>query len=220
MEVQGLQTQWSAAGERILDAADRLLARFGYKKMTVESLAKEAGIGKGTVYLSFESKADVALACIDRMAARLLLRLHTIGAGAGPPEQRLRDMLLERVMHRFDYARPHSLSLDDLLASIRPMLLQHRVEYFRAESRALAAVIEEGRRLGTFEVVDPAATADAMVTATNALLPYSLSVEELGRRSEILRRADGIIHLLLHGIVAGPRDQRQSAVSDHGRNAT
>jgi AcrR family transcriptional regulator len=34
---------------RILDAAERLLERYGYRKMTVEELASEAGIGKGSV---------------------------------------------------------------------------------------------------------------------------------------------------------------------------
>lgn len=213
MEVREVQTEWPPGAERILDAADRLLARFGYKRMTVETLAKEAGIGKGTVYLSFESKADVALACIDRMAAQLLRRLHAIGAQAGPPERRLRDMFIERVMRRFDYARPHSSSIDDLLGSIRLQLLQHRSEHFRAEGGVLATVIEEGRRQGDFEVADPQAAAQAMVTATNALLPYSLSVEELGQRDDILRRADEIIHLLLSGIVVRPSAGRQGSGS-------
>ena len=203
MSVLEVQTTWPAAAEKILDAADRLLGRHGYQKMTVESLAKEAGIGKGTVYLSFESKADVGLACIDRMAARVLSRIQAIGAGATPPEQRVREMLLERVLYRFDYARPHSSSIDDLLASLRPRLVEHRNEYFRAEAEALARVLEKGNADGTFEVADPRAAAAAMVTATNALLPYSLSVEELGRRDEISRRAHEIIHLLLRGIVAG-----------------
>ncbi|OLE58178.1 MAG: hypothetical protein AUI36_13915, partial [Cyanobacteria bacterium 13_1_40CM_2_61_4] len=204
-----LRTEWPESAERILDAADRLLARFGYRKMTVDDLAKEAGIGKGTVYLSFEAKSDVALACIDRMVARLLGRLQAIADGLGSPDRRLRDMLVERVMHRFDYARPHSASLDELLASIRPRLLAHRQEYFHAEARVLASVIDEGRRHHGFDVADPAAAARAFVTASNALLPYSLSVEELGRRGEILRRADEIAHLLLRGIVAGPRTARR-----------
>ena len=204
-----LRTEWPPAAERILDAADRLLVRFGYQKTTVDDLAKEAGIGKGTVYLSFASKSDVALACIDRMVARLLRRLQSIAAGPGTPEQRLRDMLVERVMHRFDYARPHSASIDGLLASIRPQLLEHRHEYFRAEARALSVVIDEGRRHGGFDVADPAIAARAFVTATNALLPYSLSVEELGQRSEILRRTETIAHLLLRGIVASTKLPRR-----------
>ncbi|MGH7681487.1 MAG: TetR/AcrR family transcriptional regulator, partial [Candidatus Eiseniibacteriota bacterium] len=201
--VMELRTEWSKAAEKILDAADRLLGKYGFRKMTVDSLAKEAGIGKGTVYLSFESKADVALACIDRMAARVLAKLEAIGSSAAAPEQRLREMLLERIVHRFDYARLHSSSIDDLLASLRPQLLEHRNEYFRAEADALATVLAEGRDQGSFEVADPGAAAAAMVTATNALLPYSLSVEELGRRNEILRRAHDVIHLLLRGVVAG-----------------
>lgn len=201
MSVLELQTTWPAAAEKILDAADRLLGRYGFRKMTVEDLAREAGIGKGTVYLSFESKADVALACLDRMAARTLSKLQAIGASAASPEQRVREMLVERVLHRFDYARPHSSSIDDLLASLRPLLVEHRNEYFRAEAEALARVLEEGNTDGTLEVADSRAAAAAMVTATNALLPYSLSVEELGRRDEISRRAHEVIHLLLRGVV-------------------
>ena len=37
--------------DRILDAAERLLARFGYKKTTMEDIAREAGLGKRTLYL-------------------------------------------------------------------------------------------------------------------------------------------------------------------------
>ena len=62
------RTRTAPAAHRILDAADRLLARYGYRKMTVGDLAREAGIGKGTVYLSFASKSEIALACIERMA--------------------------------------------------------------------------------------------------------------------------------------------------------
>ncbi len=42
--------------DAILDATDRLLTRNGYKKMTIDDLAKEVGIGKGSVYLHFKSK--------------------------------------------------------------------------------------------------------------------------------------------------------------------
>ena len=53
-----------------MDATDRLLARFGYKKMTIDDLAQEVGIGKGTVYLHFSSKEEIALSHIDRIIER------------------------------------------------------------------------------------------------------------------------------------------------------
>ena len=40
----------------ILDAADRLLNQFGYKKMTMDNLARETGIAKDALYLHFSSK--------------------------------------------------------------------------------------------------------------------------------------------------------------------
>jgi AcrR family transcriptional regulator len=204
------RTSTAETTERLLDAADRLLARYGYRKMTIEDLAVEAGIGKGTVYLSFDSKVSVALGCIDRMVERLLARLRAIAAGPGTPASRLRAMMVERVLHRFDYARPHSRSLDDLLSSIRPRFLERRAAYFRAESEVLATVVEEGRRTGAFATRDPRAAAEALVLATNALLPYSLSARELGRRAEIARRAEAIADLVLDGLVShGARAARR-----------
>ena len=41
------------ARDTILDAADGLIQRFGYQKTTVDDIAREAGIGKGTIYLHF-----------------------------------------------------------------------------------------------------------------------------------------------------------------------
>ena len=47
--------------------------------------------------------------------------------------------------------------------------------------------------------------------ATNALLPYSLSVAELGRRAEIERRTGALAELLVQGIAASPRSRRSTS---------
>lgn len=43
----------------ILDAASDLIIKQGYDKTSVAEIAKEAGIGKGSIYLSFESKEQL-----------------------------------------------------------------------------------------------------------------------------------------------------------------
>src|SRR5437773_9262303 len=132
--------------ERILDAADRLLARYGYRKMTVGDIAEEAGIGKGTVYLSFPAKEEIALCCIDRMVELLLDRLRIIANGPGTVDSRLRAMLRERVLHRFDYARDHAASIDAMLSAVRPGLLARRARYFRAEAVVFEALLDDAPR--------------------------------------------------------------------------
>ncbi len=194
-----------AAGprDRILDAADRLLGQFGYRKMTVEDLAAEAGIGKGTVYLHFRSKEDVALACLDRMARHIERTMaHMAGVGAAS-SARLREMLLCRVMQRFDYAKSHSRSLEDIQQAIRPGLLAQRTRHFEEEARILGTVIEAGMRAGDFALGNAGDLGLTLVHATNSLLPLSLSAREMGRRADVEARALGIIDLLIAGLQCG-----------------
>jgi AcrR family transcriptional regulator len=189
----------------ILDAVDRLLASRGYKKMTIDELAGEVGIGKGTVYLHFRSKEDLALSHVDRIVYRLLVKLQTIAHNDAPAPDRLRQMLVTRVLHRFDSVQHYTASIADLLAAIRPALLERRERHFALEQRVFADVLEAGRAAGEFEIDDPAAVARTLVVATNALLPFSLSATELGRRKDVEREVLGIADLALVGIL--PRSE-------------
>lgn len=187
--------------EGILDATDRLLARYGYRKMTVEDLAREVGIGKGTIYLHFESKEEIVLSHVDRIVERLKERLRAIARTDADAATRLRRMLLARVLYRFDSVQHYTQSLDDLLAALRPRLLARRALYFDAEAQIFAEVLEEGRGAGELRFADALATAYALLHATNALLPYSLSTTELGERAEVEDKTRRIADLILNGLL-------------------
>ena len=187
--------------DAILDATDRLLARYGYRKMTVEDIAHEAGIGKGTIYLHFTSKEEVVLSHVDRIVERLNHRLREIGNSAAPAAERLREMLLTRVMFRFDSIQHYTQSLNDLLAALRPGLLARRAMYFDAEAQIFADVLTNGRNSGDLEFDDALTTAHAMLQATNGLLPYSLSTTELGERQEVEQRTADVADLILRGLI-------------------
>lgn len=189
--------------EAILDAAERLLARYGYRKMTMDDLAREVGIGKGTIYLHFPSKQEIALSHIDRITGRVKDQLLAVAreqkADAGG---RLREMLVTRVLVRFDSVQHYTESLNDLLADLRPQLLARRQRYFDEEARIFAEVIEQGQRQRAFaNGGDAHATAHLLLVATNSLLPYSLSTRELGERAEIEAKAARLADLLLAGVL-------------------
>ncbi|HEX5966501.1 MAG TPA: TetR/AcrR family transcriptional regulator [Pyrinomonadaceae bacterium] len=190
-----------AVKDAILDATDRLLARYGYRKMTVEDIAHEAGIGKGTIYLHFSSKEEVVLSHVDRIVDRLKELLRQIGSSDAPAAERVRQMLLARVMFRFDSIQHYTQSLNDLLAALRPGLLARRALYFDAEAQIFAEVLASGRQTGEFDFENEQATAHAMLQATNGLLPYSLSTTELGERQEVEQRAADVADLILRGLL-------------------
>ncbi|HET8841446.1 MAG TPA: TetR/AcrR family transcriptional regulator [Ktedonobacteraceae bacterium] len=52
--------------ERLLDAATTLLVRWGYRKTSLDDVAREAGVGKGTIYLHWKDKQDLFRAAIWR----------------------------------------------------------------------------------------------------------------------------------------------------------
>jgi AcrR family transcriptional regulator len=203
--------------DRVLDAANALLARHGYRRMTVEHVAREAGIGKGSIYLYFESKDALVLAAIDRIVERVLARLAAIAAGPEPAATRLRRMLLARVLVRFDGAQEHSRSLDEILAALRPALLARRRRHFAREAAILTKVLREGASDGSLCASRPRQTAETLVLATNALLPYSLSARELGQRSAVARGAGRIATVLLSGLETRSRTDENESDSNRRR---
>lgn len=191
-----------AVKDAILDATDRLLARYGYRKMTVEDIAAEAGIGKGSIYLHFSSKEEVVLSHIDRIVDRLRERLKEIAQSDATAAERLRLMLLTRVLFRFDSIQHYTQSLNDLLAVLRSSLLARRAQYFEAEAQIFAEVLTAGREAGEFSFDNEPATARALLEATNGLLPYSLSTTELGAREEVEQRVSDVANLMLLGLLS------------------
>jgi AcrR family transcriptional regulator len=186
--------------EAILDAADRLLARYGYQKMTMDDLAKEARIGRRTIYLYFKSKQEIALASIDRVVERLLEQLRNIANSNESPERKIQRMLVERIMFRFDSVQDYYRSFDELFAALRNDYMARRKQYFEAESQIFAEVLREGNRKGIFSVSDLFITAQTLILATNSLIPYSLSVRELGAREEVIQKVSALADLLLTGL--------------------
>ena len=55
-----------ARAKRILDAASTLILRYGYHKTTIDDIAREAGVGKGTLYLRWNTREALFAALILR----------------------------------------------------------------------------------------------------------------------------------------------------------
>jgi AcrR family transcriptional regulator len=194
----GVQTK--EVREAILDATDRFLSRFGYKKMTIDDLAQEVGIGKGSIYLHFSSKEEIVLSHIDRIIERLKGELRDIAALEVSPEERLCKMLVMRVLFRFDSVQHYTQSLNDLLAAVRPNLLLRRENYFAEEAEILARIIEEGQAKGDLQDGNALEIAETFLLATNSLLPFSLTTHELGERRDIEEKSLRVAKILLKGI--------------------
>jgi AcrR family transcriptional regulator len=58
--------------ERILNAANELIQRWGYSKTTMDDIARQAGVAKGTLYLHWKTKEDLFRSLYYHEEARLM----------------------------------------------------------------------------------------------------------------------------------------------------
>jgi AcrR family transcriptional regulator len=77
---------------RVLEAAEELFARHGADRVTMEEIARAAGVGKGTLYRRYPDRAAIAVALLDEheraLQEQLLRGPPPLGPGA-PAAERL-----------------------------------------------------------------------------------------------------------------------------------
>lgn len=82
---------------RILDAATELILRWGYSKTTIDDIARQAGVAKGTIYLHWKTREDLFRALL--MRERLEHARDFLQRVAGDPQGlTLRGITIHSVM--------------------------------------------------------------------------------------------------------------------------
>jgi AcrR family transcriptional regulator len=61
---------------KIIEAGKKSFSLFGYKGSTVDQIAKIAGVGKGSVYLFFETKEEILGAIVDLLVQEMTLQVE------------------------------------------------------------------------------------------------------------------------------------------------
>ena len=77
---------------RILDAASMLILRWGYNKTTIDDIAKQAGVGKGTIYLHWKTREELFRMLLKREQLEMSEELQQMIA-ADPAGAMLGNML-------------------------------------------------------------------------------------------------------------------------------
>lgn len=170
---------------RILAAATRSFMERGYRKTSVDEVARDARVAKGTVYLYFTSKADLLVHAIALEKKALMGRFEPLFVGAIPPAERLRTYL------EIVFASVTDLPLVSRLMGGDAELLEalddlgpEAMERSRSESRRWIAELIELAAPGAFSEAEREARAEIVIAVQFFAIPLlsdrargSLSVE-------------------------------------------
>ncbi|MBW1873613.1 MAG: TetR/AcrR family transcriptional regulator [Deltaproteobacteria bacterium] len=182
--------------DAILHAAWGLIRHYGYSKTTIDDIARQAKVGKGTVYLYFRSKKDIMLALTDLTNERITRELERIASGNKPPEERIRACVLYRIMTLFDLVNryPHS---EDVIASILPEIVELLDRYVRRHGELLGQIVGEGCSAGILASEDPAATGQLLANLFEFMTP---PYYRFNSRKSLERFAGKVVDLMLDGL--------------------
>jgi len=188
----------------ILEAARRVIGRYGFDGTTIDRVAEEARIAKGTIYLYFGNKDDLLHAAVIEGIRSLNAELRREDNPCAPPLERIENLVRNslRIQNaNQDFLK--ALMLETRLVAFVPgdpraeALRAAYMEYLGHLAGALTAAIEAG----AIRRVDPmvaAFTLSEMVTGTLRRRLFGLnsnSPEE---------DADGVLDMFLNGVSAAP----------------
>ncbi|MFI5748089.1 TetR/AcrR family transcriptional regulator [Streptomyces sp. NPDC051644] len=151
--------------ERILEATEDVLRRYGPAKATVVDVARALGVSHGSVYRHFRTKAALREAVTGRWLTRTEAALTEIlTTSAEPAPEKLRHWLATL----FEAKRHKAGDDPELFATYSVLMGESTVveDHIRELVGQLREIVEEGVRSGQFAVDDPAVAAQAVFDAT------------------------------------------------------
>ena len=193
-------------------AARQRFLHYGFKKTTIDEIAQDAGVGKGTVYLHFAGKDALLLTLILDVKRGINDQIRAIAASSAAPEERLRRMILASIgsVHEACTGTAHGAELvDDLRAHLKgqPEFRDAFTRENETKRDALAGVIGEGVRAGVFAPTNDVRDAAHLLHAAFASFypPYVCPAYPNERtRHELESGASALFDLLLAGLRKRP----------------
>ncbi len=185
--------------ERILEATEDVLRRFGLAKATVVDVARALDVSHGSVYRHFPSKASLREAVAKRWLDRVGAPLAKIAEASGPAPARL-----DRWLRTLFAAKQKRVLEDPEMFATYLTLAQEACKTVRAHRESLidqlALILSDGAKQGAFQVTDPKVSAQAIFDATIRFHHPAHSDE--WRDPQLPARIDALLALLLKGIEA------------------
>lgn len=158
---------------QILSASERLLKHYGFAKTTVADIAREAGVGVGTVYLEFPSKEAIVQELSARCHAAVLEAMRAATKRPVHYGRQLRELFDLRVEHFLAVAQGGHHAAD-LVHCDCPAVLEAQQRFRAAELELVAQLLHDADTAGEFTVPHPALTARVIVRVYASFEPPRL----------------------------------------------
>lgn len=185
--------------EAILDAAFKAFALYGYRRTSMEEIARGTGLSRPSLYQAFANKEEIFRALSERVHAESLRQVEASLNGEGPLASRLEGALVAKVGRLLTIVAdsPHGEEILDESNRLCGDVVLDSVERFQA---MLAASIAAAVRSGELSLAGSGLSAPA--AAELLRLSATGLKHELKNEREYRKRARHLVQIFLAGLGA------------------
>ncbi len=165
--------------ELIFDAMEKLMSEVPYKDISVDVIAKKAGIGKGSIYYYFKSKDEILYSVIERCYRRAVHEyfetLHTSSENSALAKiKKLFQSVIKRDFSGNEKNMLITLHLHD------DMTLHHKMKCAAIQeiSPVLTELLKEGINEGSIKTDTPKESAEIIVAVLTFFLDDTVFPED------------------------------------------
>jgi len=196
--------------QSIQEAAIRVISRKGMAAATMQEIAEEAGVAKGTIYLYFRDREELVEKTFETSIGELHKRLDAALETDGTFEQRIRAVITAQLgffnENREFFRLYHSLRMPEGTTAQQRRQKRTCQPQFRARVDRLAKILQQAIDDGDVRPLDPKRMALFLIEGSTAIVLERLSEDAPPPESEDVEL---IVSTLLSGI-AIPKSKRSS----------
>lgn len=190
-------TRW----ESVVGAAAKAFAHFGFRKTSMEDVARAAGVAKGTLYLGCSSKRDLFYQTIFRDLRRWNAELALLIDPTRPADELLFEVAQQAFLTQERFPLARGMILGEFEQDL-PDWAEHVGELRAHGEHTILEILRLGVLQGRFRAdLDLEPLAGILLDVIAATLMFHARDGRLD--DGVLRRAQAISDLVLHGIAAG-----------------
>ncbi|OQX77530.1 MAG: hypothetical protein B6D61_06965 [Bacteroidetes bacterium 4484_249] len=183
---------------RIIEVAQDIFKRYGFKKSTMDEIAAAAGKGKSTLYHYFKSKEEMFAAVIEKEGNTMFRELNKVITANIDSKLKIKKYITTRMSLIDELANLYSAIKSDYLNHFN-FIQKYRVKYDEYEILLLEQILQDGINKKEFNINEDETKmyAYGLATALKGLeIPFFLE----NRYSEISNRLDGMLNILIYGL--------------------
>jgi len=199
--------------DEVLRVASGILREEGFPAMTMERIAREIGVSRGTLYNYF-TDADTVLVFVEQRTFEPIKReVERVAASDLAADAKL-DGIVRSIFDALNADRALALALF-AKQELRGARAEQKKRNHRDFLDLLEGIVQEGIASGAFREVNPRLAAEVILGATTGYIETMLYSGEFRTGDEI---APGMMDVLLSGLEARPPTARSTAPPGNPRS--